>query len=82
MKRKITVKKSADSLSFYLMTELSPVFLFTQRFSKGVYEYFRKGRSEAEIKAFKRWNRNPRLDKTIEKLPLYLHFAQKELLPI
>ena len=82
MKRKITVKKSADSLSFYLMTELSPVFLFTHRFSKGVYEYFRMGRSEAEIKAFKSWNRNPRLDKTIEKLPLYLHFAQKELLPI
>ena len=80
MKNKITVTKSGNTLSFYLLGHTSHMYLFTQRFSKGVYEYFRKGKSETEIKTFKNWNRDPRLDKTIEKLHLYIQFAQKELL--
>ena len=53
-------------------------FLFTQSFTKGVYEYFKNGRDENELRTFKRWNKNPRLDKTIEKIPMYMKFALKE----
>ena len=53
-------------------------FLFTQNFTKGVYEYFKNGRDENELRAFRKWGRNPRLDKTIEKIPMYVRFALKE----
>ena len=77
-KEKIIVVKTPDRLHFYLATGTGRYFLFTQKFSKGVFEFFRRGRSFGELRTFKRWEHNPRLDKTIEKLPLYVQYVLKE----
>lgn len=79
MKNRIIIVHSPDILDFYLVNRCGRYFLFTQRFSKGVWEYFRDGRAEAEIRSFRDWRRNPRLNKTIEKLPRYIKYAMTEL---
>ncbi|WP_029542199.1 hypothetical protein [Selenomonas sp. AB3002] len=78
MKDKIQISKLNNKLHFYLVSSKGRFYLFTQRFSKGVYHFFIKGRSESEILSFKHWSRNPRLDKTIEKLPIYITYVRKE----
>lgn len=75
MKNKIIVNKKNNKLNFYLLSEKRTFYLFTQAYTKGVYHYFRNGRAETEIRDYKKWDKNPRLDKTIEKLPIYIHYA-------
>lgn len=75
MKNKIIVNKKNNKLDFYLLSKKRKLYLFTQAYTRGVYHYFRNGRSETEVRTYKKWNTNPRLDKTIEKLPLYIHYA-------
>ena len=79
MKKRITITKTDEKLHFYLVTERSRSYLFTQGFSKGVYDYFRRGRSERELHEYKQWNKNPRLDKTIEKIPMYTQYVLREV---
>lgn len=64
MKNRIIVKKTVKSvaekdyivekefLDFYLKNNSGEAWLFQQPFSKGVYEWFRGGRSENEIRQF------------------------------
>lgn len=80
MKDKITITKTNDKLNFFLNAKIGKFFLFSQNFSKGVYIFFQNGKSESEIKAFKKWNKNPRLDKTIEKIPMYTKYVRKEII--
>lgn len=80
MKNRITTVKGNNKISFYLHSNKGKNYLFTQDFTKGVYEYFRTGRSETELYNYKKWNRNPRLDKTIEKLPMYIKYVTQEVL--
>ena len=67
MKSKVTVHKNNNMLTFYLKCEEGTGLLFTQKFSKGVYDYFRPGRTDVELHKFRRWGYNPRLDHTIDK---------------
>ena len=78
MKNKISVTKANNKLNFYLLSEGKRYYLFTQSFSKGVYQFFQNGRSESELYKYKLWHKNPRLDKTIEKIPLYTRYVLKE----
>lgn len=66
-------------LEFYLVTGGKTFYLFTQDYTKGVYEFFRNGRSVNELRQFRKWRRNPRLDKTIEKNPLYRAYIMREV---
>lgn len=76
MKKRIIIISKNNKLDFYLLVSgKTKLYLFTQAYSKGVYQYFRHGRSENEIRNYKRWGRNPRLDKTIEKLPMYIRYV-------
>lgn len=78
---RIIIEKKNDYLNFYLTDKKylpERLFLFSQKFSKGVYEYFKNGRDENELRAFNKWRKNPRLDKTIEKIPMYVKYALKE----
>lgn len=79
MKKRIKVTKTGEMLHFYLVTKRGCTYLFAQGFSKGVYDYFRKGRSEHELNEYKQWNKNPRLDKTIEKIPMYMQYVLREV---
>ena len=74
----IMIYKKPGIINFYLVTKAGRYFLFSQDFSKGVFEFFRRGKSFGELRSFKRWRKNPRLDKTIEKLPLYVQYVLKE----
>ncbi len=78
MRKKITIIKENDLLHFYLCTERSSAYLFTQEYSKGVYDYFLRGRFDCELHEYKQWNKNPRLDKTIEKIPMYMRYVLSE----
>lgn len=78
MKNKISVTKGDNKIHFYLWSSGKRYYLFTQNFSKGVYQFFQNGRSEAELYKYKNWRKNPRLDKTIEKIPLYMHYVLRE----
>lgn len=75
---KIVITKHNDFINFYMTFKKVKLYLFSQQFTKGVYEYFKNGRSENEIRAFKRWGKNPRLDKTLSKIPKYKKYALKE----
>lgn len=75
MTNKITVSKANDMITFYLHAGGKRFFLFVQKYSKGVYDFFAGGRSVNEIRNFKMWNKNPRLDKTISKIPLYVKYV-------
>lgn len=77
MTNKITVSKANDMITFYLHSGGKRFFLFVQKYSKGVYDFFAGGRSESEIRNFKAWNKNPRLDKTISKIPLYVKYVDR-----
>ena len=77
LKNKITVSKANDMITFYLHVGKRRFFLFVQKYSKGVYDFFAGGRSEDEIRNFRMWNRNPRLDKTISKIPLYTKYVMR-----
>lgn len=79
MKNSITVEKSSEQLHFYLRTKGGQYYLCSQRFNKCVYEYFRKGRGENEIRSFHKWNQHPSLDKTMSKLPIYINYVLKEV---
>lgn len=78
MKNKISVTKGDNKIHFYLQSGGKRYYLFTQSFSKGVYQFFQGGRSEAELHKYKNWRKNPRLDKTIEKIPLYTRYVLRE----
>lgn len=66
-------------LNFYLVTGGKTIYLFTQDYTKGVYDFFKNGRSVNELRQFKKWKRNPRLDKTIEKIPVYRTYVMREI---
>ena len=66
-------------LNFYLVKEGKTHYLFTQNYTKGVYDFFKHGRSANELRQLKNWRKNPRLDKTIEKIPIYRTYVMREI---
>ncbi len=81
MKRRVIVEKDRDRIHVYLLIiGMGRYYMFTVRYSKGVYEYFANaGRSESEILAFDKWGRNPRLDKLITRLPPQIRWTVREV---
>lgn len=43
-----------------------------------VYEYFKYGRSVSEMRKLNCWKRNPRLAKTLERIPVMIKYVRKE----
>ena len=78
MKNRIIIKKENNKIHFYLLSNNRELYLFTQYYTKGVYKFFLFGRAENEIMSYKKWNKNLRLDKTIEKIPMYIRYALDE----
>ncbi|TYZ22924.1 hypothetical protein [Selenomonas ruminis] len=79
MEGKIIIKNISDMIHFYWTSlKFGTMYLFSQKFSKGVFDFFCWGRAITEVLSFKNWNRNPKLDKTITKFPIYMKYALKE----
>lgn len=77
MKNRINVQRNNHNLDFYLCSNNGEFYLFSQDYSKGVYEYFKHGRSVNEIRKFNKWKKNPRLNKTIDRLPQQIQYVEK-----
>ncbi len=65
-------------MDFYLRSADGKSYLLSQPFSMGVWKYFKNGRAVSEIMAFRAWNKNPRLDKTIVRLPSMIRYIKRE----
>lgn len=65
-------------IDFYLRSADGKTYLFSSPFSMGVWKYFKNGRALSEIMAFRAWNKNPRLDKTIVRLPSMIRYIKRE----
>lgn len=75
----IELKQVVKVLHFYLWSKNhGEIYLFTDPYSKGLFEYFKDGRSEKEIIHYSSWDKNPRLDKTISKIPKYIKYLLNE----
>ena len=81
MKNGICVRKSNNMIHFYLILDRKEGYLFSQRFTWGVWEYFRKGVSIGELYGFSKWKENHRLNHTIGKClnPSYRRCAIEEM---
>lgn len=65
-------------MDFYLRSADGKFYLLSQPFSMGVWKYFKNGRAVSEIMAFRAWNKNPRLDKTIVRLLSMIRYIKRE----
>ena len=75
MKKKIIVKKENGDLSFYLKSSNGVQYLCTKRYTRAVWNYFRSGISENQLREYKRWGKNRRLDKIVTTLPMYIRYV-------
>ncbi len=66
-KAKVIIAKRGGQIHFYLKRSEGTAYLFSQKYTKGVYDFFHCGRSDPELHKFHNWGQNPRLDHTIEK---------------
>ena len=64
--------------TFYLVSEGREYFLFHQNFRRGVAEYYRYGVTVKEAINFGRSKHNTALINTMEKLPAYIKYVEKE----
>lgn len=81
MKNRITITKFDDEIKFYLKNSNGEFWLFSQSYSKGVYEWFKNGRSEKEIIEFNKWEQNKRLNNTIDRIPREVKYVTKYIIP-
>lgn len=77
MKNRVIIEKGENQIRFYLKNGYCTFWLFSQPFSKGVYEWFKDGRAEQEILNFSKWTRNKRLNDTIERIPRQIRYVMK-----
>lgn len=64
--------------SFYLVTNSSEYFLFTQAYRRGVQKYFRNGICLEEIYDFSKAKRDNAIIRTFCKLPNYIRYVENE----
>lgn len=78
IKQRIEITTSSNRIHFYVRSrEYGCLYLFSQKYSRGVYNYFRNGRSMSEIRNFHNWN-NFRLEKTILRIPRLVRYVIQE----
>lgn len=80
MKNRVIIKKENNNINFYLKNDNGEFWLFEQECSKGVYEYFKNGRAEREILNFTKWERNKRLNNTINRIPREIKYVSKYII--
>ena len=78
MKTKIICREvKSGTLSFYVKADGKEYFLFQQEFKKSVYDYFVNGISVSLASDYSMAHSHT-VRKTLDKLPTYLHFIEKE----
>ena len=64
--------------SFFITANGETHFLFSQNFRRGVKDYFERGVRIDEAINFKRANGNSAIIHTMEKLPAYIRYVERE----
>ena len=64
--------------SFFINANGETHFLFSQNFRRGVKDYFERGVRIDEAINFKRANGNNAIIHTMEKLPAYIRYVERE----
>lgn len=80
MKNRVIITKSNEEIKFYLKSDKGTFWLFSQPYSKGVYDWFKDGRAEREILNFAKWERNKRLNNTIQRIPREIKYVNKYII--
>ncbi len=81
MKDRIEIVNSYDKdgkeiLKFYVHCDLGMLWLFNKPKTKGVFDYFEKGRSVNELYEYK-YKKNESLNKIISRLPVHIKYAKQ-----
>ncbi len=64
--------------SFYLKANNEKYFLFRQNYRKSVQKYFMRGIRIEEIGNFSRCHKDYSIIRTLDKLPIYIKYLEKE----
>ena len=64
--------------SFFLVTTSEEYYLFSQNYRKGVQSYFGQGVRLDEAINFSRTHHDNAVMRTMEKLPMYIKYVEKE----
>ena len=78
IKQRIEIATTPTMIHFYVWSrEYVRLYLFSQKYSRSVYRYFRNGRSMSEIRSFHNWG-NFRLEKTVFRIPKMVSYVMQE----
>ena len=77
-KERIEVTRNSNYINFYLVVGAERLWLFSQEYSQSVYEYFKDGRAIGEFRKNPFWRSNPRLAKTIDRMPSMMRYVKRE----
>lgn len=64
--------------NFYMEQDGIQYYLFTQKFKKGVDEFFRNGVTLEKAQNRKKAKGDSAILRTMDKLPMYIRYAEKE----
>lgn len=64
--------------SFYLQHNSKRFYLFSQNYRKGVHKYYKNGVSLEDAINFNKSHRDEAVTHTMEKLPAYIKYIEKE----
>lgn len=70
-------KNGQGSLDFYARSAAGECYLFTQKFYTSVYNMYRNPLTIKQATSFRKADENTILRKVVEKLPVYLRYAEK-----
>lgn len=71
------VRIPGKMLDFFWENRGKRMYLFRQRYNMTVYNLFCLGVRDYELRKYRNWNHNPRVDKTIKKIPVYMADAMR-----
>lgn len=71
------IRVPGKMLDFYWEVQGNRTYLFRQRYNIAVYDIFKNGMRDYEFRRYRKWNRNPRIDKTMDKIPVYIADAMR-----
>lgn len=64
--------------SFFLVTDSTEYYLFSQSYRKGVQNYYGRGVRLEEATDFSRTHHDNAIMRTMSKLPMYIRYIEKE----
>ena len=75
---KIQCKRNRSDLDFFLTDDAREYYLFTQRWNRGVEEYFKNGVMLNKARDHSNGGSDIKIHKAKAKLPMYIRFIEKE----